>query len=648
MDIFGTIITIEQFLKNEKAEIRIQTQQGPDNARVLEVNREYIVPSFQRELRWKKQQVVELLRDISNGSIFLGNIILKQNGSKSYEIIDGQQRITTLVFFLDYIKSKYENQIVLFDLCKLKIENFPSYEIFANNHYSLQGLSDDEINKIKEQDYYNQAENYALLYDEISKSATLDNKVKVDSFLRNLKESLFNIIISDSSSKSKGMQYFMDVNLKGVKLDDEDIFVSYLYSIDSSKEMQTLWREFKKLNHEFNFKFNKKKYEVVDMLEHFLYCDLYRYDKYKDVQFNKKFLLKNNVTIDGAKYYEGDHVVKVIGDYTYFRNMLNRLNSILEIMVDIKKNPTGVADKLKKLLSEAGVNGKQHQIINSYLSTILLDQTLILPNSLIMKFILEVLDAEIDSKKEIFEGFYSLILYINLFTLLKPRKSLELIIPILKEQSSHNRLMLEIKNMINDPIALADGIKNIQFKLDDDANVGQKFKAKMLASIYNYFVIRDNTVEIRDNKYSELLDYINSDLNYSIEHFIVNDSNNCVICIEGEGFTYSYPEQISRYRDEIFNYIFVPYDFNGDVLKNNFITQKVKLVDKNQKLIKCEYTLMFIKELKRTFTKLNRLSLQANFKTELDTYFLVDFYQTEYPELKKNIVKNLIDRIISG
>ena len=85
--------------------------------------------------------------------------------------------------------------------------------------------------------------------------------------------------MSNDTSSSKGMQYFLDVNLKGVQLDDEDIFASYLYSIDSGDEIKESWRKLKQLNSKFNEDAGKKRYEIVDMLQHFLYCDLYLNEK---------------------------------------------------------------------------------------------------------------------------------------------------------------------------------------------------------------------------------------------------------------------------------------------------------------------------------------------------------------------------------
>ena len=69
---------------------------------VLFTNRKYRVPKFQRPFSWNKDKAEKFWDDIFNEEedYFMGTIVLsKRNGC--FEIIDGQQRITTIsLFFL--------------------------------------------------------------------------------------------------------------------------------------------------------------------------------------------------------------------------------------------------------------------------------------------------------------------------------------------------------------------------------------------------------------------------------------------------------------------------------------------------------------------------------------------------------------------
>ena len=66
--------------------------------RFLGEGRELAVPFFQRNYIWSEENWIELLKSFENVDItpFLGSIILKEESSKRCEIIDGQQRLTTI------------------------------------------------------------------------------------------------------------------------------------------------------------------------------------------------------------------------------------------------------------------------------------------------------------------------------------------------------------------------------------------------------------------------------------------------------------------------------------------------------------------------------------------------------------------------
>ena len=61
-------------------------------------SKELAVPFFQRHYVWKEENWQELLQSFQNTDTvpFLGSIILKDKGWGNFEIIDGQQRLTTI------------------------------------------------------------------------------------------------------------------------------------------------------------------------------------------------------------------------------------------------------------------------------------------------------------------------------------------------------------------------------------------------------------------------------------------------------------------------------------------------------------------------------------------------------------------------
>jgi uncharacterized protein with ParB-like and HNH nuclease domain len=84
----------------------------------------YIIPKYQREYSWKKQQFEEYWKLINNDEeIFIGTVIFYvEDNKKNKEIIDGQQRyLTTLIaaaalrdVFLERFKLTKDNEIELY------------------------------------------------------------------------------------------------------------------------------------------------------------------------------------------------------------------------------------------------------------------------------------------------------------------------------------------------------------------------------------------------------------------------------------------------------------------------------------------------------------------------------------------------------
>lgn len=83
------------------------------------------VPSYQRGYRWERRQMKQLLNDIyfcaNNTNYFLQPIVVKysglnENGQNTYELIDGQQRLTSIFLILRYCQNHGVPFSTTFDL----------------------------------------------------------------------------------------------------------------------------------------------------------------------------------------------------------------------------------------------------------------------------------------------------------------------------------------------------------------------------------------------------------------------------------------------------------------------------------------------------------------------------------------------------
>lgn len=113
----------------------------------------FFIPSYQRGYRWSSKEVVELLNDISNFTprlvdeksdektwYCLQPIVVKQIEKNKFEVIDGQQRLTTIYLILYYLNQDFveKKRDKLFEL---------DYETRTDSKTFLNQLEEDVENK---------------------------------------------------------------------------------------------------------------------------------------------------------------------------------------------------------------------------------------------------------------------------------------------------------------------------------------------------------------------------------------------------------------------------------------------------------------------------------------------------------------------
>lgn len=111
-----------------------------DTKNVNDISGNFIVRSYQRGFRWDTQ-VLTLLNDIKeNGDndYCLQPIVVKKINDDAYELIDGQQRLTTLYIILQYIQKNYKP--------KIKINFSISYENRTKSKDFLNNINEEEAN----------------------------------------------------------------------------------------------------------------------------------------------------------------------------------------------------------------------------------------------------------------------------------------------------------------------------------------------------------------------------------------------------------------------------------------------------------------------------------------------------------------------
>ena len=90
---------------------------------------EYIVPIYQRNYAWKAKQIEQLIEDINSAkdNYYLGTLIVNQKEQSIYEVIDGQQRLTTLYLLKLYLLNNSNKEVHIYNKTPLQFEAREKY-----------------------------------------------------------------------------------------------------------------------------------------------------------------------------------------------------------------------------------------------------------------------------------------------------------------------------------------------------------------------------------------------------------------------------------------------------------------------------------------------------------------------------------------
>ena len=356
----------------------------------------FIIPFFQRSYVWEKDNWDSLITDLKdNSNHFLGSLILKYDDNKRYEIdvIDGQQRLTTLSILLKvlYALSSDEDKKEYFDSCKSilfgqqksfengkkKIVSYPrilhsrfdkvAFEKVVgkiikdeNNIQYISSLSDDEVNSIDEQNDHSILCCYKYFYNLIKNKYNDEDKFKL---LELLTTNSNHILVRIKLAKNDDEQNIFDtVNNSGKKLTCADIIKNKLFQralelVDDGDEnlvynlYENEWESlFYKDEDYFRFWNAERQTGRVKRtnMEIFLYCVVIIKGKYTPSVDNLEKLdvpYKKILETGCATYQEVEGFIKDIINYAY---------SYLDLFKEIESEECYIKDEenyyLKRLL----------------------------------------------------------------------------------------------------------------------------------------------------------------------------------------------------------------------------------------------------------------------------------------------------------
>jgi raw score 3.25 len=212
-----------------------------DTKSILEIEGKFFVPDYQRGYRWGEDVVKQLLDDIKkNGEInnqiyYLQPIVVKARKEGDYELIDGQQRLTTLYLILKYL-SKY--------LPDIKIGYEIHYETRESTHDYLQDIDPEKSEENIDFFFVNQA------YDTIKNWFNEDTE-KCEDFLEQIKKYV-KIIWYEPEEEISGEELFTRLNIGRIPLTNSELiralFLSRNNGVTHEKQLEisTEWDKIEK------------------------------------------------------------------------------------------------------------------------------------------------------------------------------------------------------------------------------------------------------------------------------------------------------------------------------------------------------------------------------------------------------------------
>ena len=235
----------------------------------------FVIPEYQRPYAWSDEQVETLFEDLweftagsggteNNGSYFLGSIVSYENDDGEQEIIDGQQRITSLFLLLRAIYTRLTDTLESERTAEAK--NFISKiepTIWRTN--KLTGVVDYtdilltsrvmnndgnqilkailETGETSENAKDNYSKNYRLFQRLLDKHS-LENPLMVYQFIYALLNQAILLPIT-ADTQDTALTIFSTLNDRGLPLSEADIFKAKIYNqldVDNKKLFIERWK----------------------------------------------------------------------------------------------------------------------------------------------------------------------------------------------------------------------------------------------------------------------------------------------------------------------------------------------------------------------------------------------------------------------
>lgn len=186
----------------------------------------YVVPLYQRAYAWSDDEINQLIEDICGNeseNYYIGSLIVHRR-TDSFEVIDGQQRLTTLFLILSYLDAEMKQNL--------------SFDCRKRSNLTLQNMIEKDTNK-----KINGLDIDETLYSgkEIINTKFITDKIDKEEFKKKLsKVVLYRIEVPEGTDLNR---YFEIMNTRGEQLEQHDVLKAKFMELIDKSEIRNSFAE---------------------------------------------------------------------------------------------------------------------------------------------------------------------------------------------------------------------------------------------------------------------------------------------------------------------------------------------------------------------------------------------------------------------
>lgn len=222
-------------MPNASTEIKLETKL------VGEITGNFLVPSYQRGFRWGADEVSRLLEDVySNGvkedkkkNYCLQPIVVRRNAENEYELIDGQQRLTTIFLIYKFLHKE-----------SFGFMKEPSFSLFYQTRKDSQKFLENIDLSLRNQniDFFFMANAYETIEKWFQNYKSVDYRAVLTNINTFFAERV-RVIWYEVGAEEDSIALFTRLNIGKIPLTNAELVKAMFLSRDNNKDMSNEWQE---------------------------------------------------------------------------------------------------------------------------------------------------------------------------------------------------------------------------------------------------------------------------------------------------------------------------------------------------------------------------------------------------------------------